>query len=58
MAVIDITELELHRPALTGHCYRMLGSAFDAEDAVQEAMVRAWKGLNRFDGRASLKTWL
>jgi len=58
MAVIDITELELHRAALTGHCYRMLGSAFDAEDAVQEAMVRAWKGLNRFDGRASLKTWL
>ena len=58
MAVIDIAELELHRPALTGHCYRMLGSAFDAEDAVQEAMVRAWKGLSRFDGRASLKTWL
>ena len=58
MAVIDLTELELHRAALTGHCYRMLGSAFDAEDAVQEAMVRAWKGLNRFDGRASLKTWL
>ena len=58
MAVIDITELELHRTALTGHCYRMLGSAFDAEDAVQEAMVRAWKGLSRFDGRASLKTWL
>ena len=58
MAVIDITDLELHRAALTGHCYRMLGSAFDAEDAVQEAMVRAWKGLSRFDGRASLKTWL
>jgi RNA polymerase sigma-70 factor (ECF subfamily) len=58
LAVIDITDLELHRAALTGHCYRMLGSAFDAEDAVQEAMVRAWKGLNRFDGRASLKTWL
>jgi len=58
VAVIDITELELHRAALTGHCYRMLGSAFDAEDAVQEAMVRAWKGLSRFDGRASLKTWL
>ena len=58
MAVIDITELELHRAALTGHCYRMLGSAFDAEDAVQETMIRAWKGLHRFDGRSSLKTWL
>jgi RNA polymerase sigma-70 factor (ECF subfamily) len=58
LAVIDITDLELHRAALTGHCYRMLGSAFDAEDAVQEAMVRAWRGLSRFDGRASLKTWL
>jgi len=50
--------LEEHRAALTGHCYRMLGSVADADDAVQETMVRAWRGLDRFAGRASLKTWL
>lgn len=55
-----LAELETHRVALTGHCYRMLGSAVDADDAVQEAMVRAWKALERerFDGRSSLRTWL
>ncbi|HEY4354522.1 MAG TPA: sigma-70 family RNA polymerase sigma factor [Acidobacteriaceae bacterium] len=57
-AVYDIGSLETHRSAIIGHCYRMLGSFYDAEDATQEAMVRAWKGLDRFDGRASLKNWL
>jgi RNA polymerase sigma-70 factor (ECF subfamily) len=50
--------LEQYRPMLTGHCYRMLGSVVDAEDAVQEAMLRAWKGLDRFQEQSSLKTWL
>jgi RNA polymerase sigma-70 factor, ECF subfamily len=50
--------LEQYRPALVGHCYRMLGSLVDAEDAVQEAMLRAWKGMDRFREQSSLKTWL
>jgi RNA polymerase sigma-70 factor, ECF subfamily len=56
--MITAEDLEAHRSSLTGHCYRMLGSAVDADDAVQEAMVRAWRGLDRFDGRSSLRTWL
>ncbi len=51
-------QLESHRMALTAHCYRMLGSAFEAEDAVQETMLRAWRSLERFEGRASLHSWL
>jgi RNA polymerase sigma-70 factor (ECF subfamily) len=52
------TRLEAHRTELTGYCYRMLGSSFEAEDAVQDTMVRAWRSYDKFEGRSSLRSWL
>jgi RNA polymerase sigma-70 factor, ECF subfamily len=51
-------EVEQHRRALTAYCYRMLGSPFEAEDAVQETLLRAWRNLDRFEGRSALRSWL
>jgi RNA polymerase sigma-70 factor (ECF subfamily) len=50
--------LDEHRPAIAAHCRRVLGSDFDADDAVQETMVRAWRSYDRFEGRSSLVSWL
>ena len=50
--------LEQHRSELTGYCYRMLGSPFDAEDAVQDTFLRAFRGFSRFEGRAAFRSWL
>ncbi|HEY7105298.1 MAG TPA: sigma-70 family RNA polymerase sigma factor [Acidimicrobiia bacterium] len=57
-APLDQLDLEPFRRELTGYCYRMLGSGFEAEDAVQETMLRAWRNADTFEGRASVRSWL
>jgi RNA polymerase sigma-70 factor, ECF subfamily len=57
-ATATTDDLEQYRRELTGYCYRMLGSAFEADDAVQETMLRAWKAADGFEGRSSLRSWL
>jgi RNA polymerase sigma-70 factor (ECF subfamily) len=54
----DQLDLETYRRELTGYCYRMLGSSFEAEDAVQETMIRAWRNFEGFEGRSALRSWI
>jgi RNA polymerase sigma-70 factor (ECF subfamily) len=54
----SFADLEPYRRELTGYCYRMLGSGFEAEDAVQETMIRAWRAMDQFEGRAALRSWV
>ena len=58
VAIGPTDQLDTYRRELTGYCYRMLGSGFEAEDAVQETMVRAWRAIDSFEGRSSLRSWL
>lgn len=58
VANVEVDQLERHRRELTGFCYRMLGSGADAEDAVQETLLRAWRSAGTFEGRSSIRTWL
>ena len=57
-AEVSPDKLEEYRRELTGYCYRMLGSGFEADDAVQETMVRAWRAADGFEGRSSVRSWL
>src|SRR2546429_539652 len=50
--------IDPYRKELLAHCYRMLGSLHDAEDALQDALLRSWRGLGKFEGRSSLRSWL
>ena len=55
---LQLEEIDQYRRELTGYCYRMLGSAFQADDAVQETVVRAWKARDSFEGRSAVRSWL
>lgn len=57
-APLAADDIEAHRRALTGYCYRMLGSGAEADDAVQETLIKAWRAADRFEGRSSVRSWL